>query len=202
MSRPYRIVVQKALQSEVTVGDRSTLRITLDPILPEEQLEELLARVLERDGWEPAGADRWRKQTGEGEVTTVDIAAREVITEVEARRQVTEQVRRELRGDTWNWRQMREMTAQELDERRRQAAEELGGEVSEERRRQVEQELAAEVRRQLESGAAERRRLANRIVIEVMSEALKERARELGTVRHIDERWDGEEYELTIAISE
>ncbi|MBI2301476.1 MAG: hypothetical protein HYU66_21430 [Armatimonadetes bacterium] len=202
MSRPYRIVVQKVVESEVTAEDRSTLRLQVDPVLGEGETDALLEGVLARRGWERAGDGVWRKERGEGETMTLDVAKREVTTTLELRRKVEQQVRRELRGDTWNWRQMREMTAQELAEVRRQEEERLTAEVSGRQVARAEEELQSEVGRRLAEGAPERRQEVNRIVVETVAEALRQKARELGNVDRVDEAWDGDEYELTISIRE
>ncbi|NUQ00426.1 MAG: hypothetical protein HUU35_11295 [Armatimonadetes bacterium] len=202
MSRPYRIVVQKVVEQDIRADDRSTLRLKLDPVLPEERLTEVLEQSLARHGWRRTADGVYEKERGEGESMTCDIEAREVTTVIEIEETVRHEVRKELRGDTWNWRQMREMTDEELEEVRRIEEARLEAEVSAEEHQRAASALRETVRERLESGADERRREVNRIVLEVMSEALKERAGELGNVQHIDEKWDGEDYELTISVAE
>ena len=202
MSRPYRILVQKVVEQEVTAGDRSTLRLKLDPVLPPERLAEVLGEVLQRNGWERTADGAYEKDRGDGENLTCDVATGEVTAVIELETQVRQTVHKEIRGDTWNWRQMREMTDQELDDVRQREEEKLTAEVTAHQRDEAESALREEVRRRLDEGADERRREVNRVVLEVMGEALKEKAAELGQVQRVDEHWDGEAYELTIAVKD
>lgn len=202
MSRPYRIVVQKLVESEVRAGDRSTLRLKIDQILSEEDTDRLLSGALERNGWTKAGDGVYKKRVGEDELMTLDVGQRELTTEIEAGTTVTQQRRRELRGDTWNWKQMREMTRDEMTALREKAESELGDEVTEEARQEAYDQLKADLARRLDEGEPERRKEVNRLVIETVSEALKEKARELGNVQRVDESWHGDDYELTITVSE
>lgn len=202
MSRPYRVVVQRVVEREVNAEDRTVLRLKLDPILPEERLDEVLGEVLERNGWTRGDDGRYRQERGDGETLTCDVEQREVACEIAIEATVREVVRRELRGDTWNWRQMREMTDEELADLQRAEAEKLESCVSEAELEKRANQIRDEVTRRLQEGEAERREMVNKLVIEVTAEALKEKAAELGTVKSLDERWDGQDYELTIQISE
>ncbi len=202
MSRPYRIVVQRVVEREVNAEDRTVLRLKLDPILPEERLDEVLGEVLSRDGWEPTGDGCYRQERGDGETLTCDVKAREVSCEIAVETTIREVVRRELKGDTWNWRQMREMTDEELADLQRAEAERLESCISETELERRATEIRDEVARRLAAGDEARREMVNKLVIEVTGAALKEKATELGTVKSLDERWDGQDYELTIRISE
>jgi hypothetical protein len=202
MSRPYRIVVQRVVEREVNAEDRTVLRLKLDPILPEERLDEVLGAVLEKNGWERTADGTYQQSRGDGETLTCDVKAREVSCEIAVETTVREVVRKELRGDTWNWRQMREMTDEELAELEQAEAERLESCISETDLAKRAEEIREEVSQRLAEGDAERRETINKLVIEVTAEALKEKASELGTVKSLDERWDGQDYELTIQISE
>ncbi len=202
MSRPYRIVVKKVVEQEITADDRSTARLKLDPILPEERLSEVLADALRRHGWRETADGVFEKERGEGESMTCDVESREVTTTIRIETTIRQELHKEIRGDTWNWRQMREMTADELDEVRRREEEKLAEQLAREPAAAGKETLRAEAGERLRAGEAERRQEINRLVLEVMSEALKEKAGELGNVERIDERWDGDEYELTISVAE
>lgn len=202
MSRPYRILVQKVVEQKVTAADESVVQLQLDPILPEERLSELLADALTRRGWQPRGDNQYETVGPAGEELVCDLPAREVRARLAAETQVQQQVTRELHGDTWNWRQMREMTAAELDEIRAREEAQLVAEVTQTQRDRAETGLRRQVRERLEAGEDERRRALNGVVIEVVAQALKERAAELGHVENVSEHWDGDEYELTISLSE
>lgn len=97
---------------------------------------------------------------------------------------------------------MREMTDAELEQVRRREEENLEATVSESQKERATEALTGEVRERLERDEPARRKEINRLVLEVMSEALKRKAAELGNVERVDEKWDGEDYEMTISISE
>ncbi len=199
MSRPYRIVVQRTVEQEVSAEDRSVLRLNLD----EQVTEEQLAAALARQGWVEAEPGVWTKERAEGETMSCELAAREVVTVVSGVRTLAERRERELRGDTWNWKQMREMTAEELEALRAAEEEKLGEPLSESRVRGAERELAAQVSAQLQAGADERRREVGRVVVEALAESLRARAASLGTVTSTSEgQWQGDDFELTLTISE
>jgi len=202
MSRPYRIVVKKVIEEELAAADRATLRLSLDPVLPAERLDALLAAALERHGWEQTAPGVWRKAAGDEVELACDVAAREVTATVHLRETLREERRRELKGDTWNWREQREMTDHELEALRRDAEERLSTGIADHKRRQAERDLRQRAADLLAASADERRRAVNRLVLEVLSDALKEKAQELGQVERIDEAWHGEDFELTIAIAE
>lgn len=202
MSRPYRIVIQKVIEHEVSAADRSTLRLALDDLVPGPRLAELLREALERNGWTEVEPGVFEKERGDGETMSCDVSEREVTTVIELERTVSETLRRELRGDTWNWVAGREMTAAELEEVQRRAADALVASGTDERQNEAAEELRREATARLEAGDAERRREVNRLVLEVTAAALKEKARELGSVEQVDEAWHGDEYELTIAVRE
>ncbi|MCC7490787.1 MAG: hypothetical protein IT204_00480 [Fimbriimonadaceae bacterium] len=202
MSRPYRIVVKQVLEQEVTAADRTTSRLKLDPVLPEERLDEVLVAVLRRRGWQEVEPGVYEQPSDDATQTVCDVAAREVTTTLELRQTVRDEAQRELRGDTWNWRQMRELTEQEMAELRAAEEARLAAELATDRVSAAERGLRQAASERLAAGATQRRAELNRIVLEVVGEALKEKAAELGQVDRIDERWDGEAYELTIAVSE
>ena len=56
---------------------------------------------------------------------------------------------------------------------------------------------------QLQAGADERRREVGRVVVEALAESLRARAASLGTVTSTSEgQWQGDDFELTLTISE
>jgi len=207
MSRPYRILVRKAIREEVRVGDRSTIKLNLDDILPPEEMKAILEEVLARHGWERT-EEGWKKDRGQGEVMTLDLDTLEVVTTVEREEVIERVVEREARGDTWNWRRMREMTEEELrqdqERLRRQVEKQLEQELNlEQLKSRRQQELQEEILRHLEETEPERREELNRIVLEVYAEALKQKARSLGEIEEMREEWrSNEEYELVISIAE
>jgi len=202
MSKPYRIVVTKVVEQEVRSEDRSTLKLDLDELLGADRTTELLARVLERRGWTELEPGRFERPGAVDESTVCDVASREVTTTVVAERTLSERRQREIRGDTWDWKAMREKTPEEMAEVRRREEEKLDAAISEQRVRQTEDELRQAAAQRLADGADERRREVNRLVLEVTGEALKEHAQKLGSVGATQEAWHGEDYELTISISE
>lgn len=199
MSRPYRILVRRVVEKEVVAEDTSTLRLDLDEAVSEEQL----ARALEREGWTEREPGVWEKERADGETMSCDLAEREVTTTITVGTTLREERERELRGDTWNWRDMREMTAEEMAALRAAEEAKLSGDVSDYRVRQTERKLRAGAAEQLEAGSEDRRREVNRVVIEALAESLKERAATLGQVVSSDNgQWQGDEFELTITIRE
>jgi len=199
MSRPYRILVRRVVEKEVVAEDSSTLKLDLDDNVSEEQL----ARALAREGWTEREPGVWEKERADGETMSCDLGEREVTTTITVGTTLSEERERELRGDTWNWREMREMTAEEMAALRAAEEAKLSGDISDYRVRQTERKLRAGAAEQLESGSEERRREVNRVVIEALAESLKDRAATLGQVVASDEgKWQGDEFELTITIRE
>ncbi len=199
MSRPYRILVRRTVEKEVVAEDKSTLKLDLDETVTEEQL----ARALEREGWTQTEPGVWEKERADGETMSCDLAEREVTTTITVGTTLREERERELRGDTWNWREMREMTPEEMAALRAGEEAKLSGDISDHRVRQTERKLRADAAGQLETGADERRREVNRVVIEALAESLKDRAATLGQVVSSDGgQWQGDEFELTITIRE
>ena len=207
MSRPYRILVRKVVHEEVRAGDRSTIRLNLDRLLPPEEMKALLEEVLARHGWEHT-EDGWKQERASGETMTLDPETLEVVTTLEREDVIEQDLEREARGDTWNWRRRREMTEDELrqdqERLRRQVEQQLEREVKlDELKAGRQRELQQEIAGQLEAGEPERREALNRIILEVYSEAIKQKARTLGDIEEMREEWHGdEEYELVISIAE
>lgn len=202
MSRPYRILVQKVIEEELRAADRSVLYLRLDPVLPEADLERILTAVLARRGWVEVEPGVFEQPREDGQSVTLDLTERTVTTEVALARTLRETRRRKLEGDTWNWHEQREMTDEEFAQMQQSATDALGDSVTESRRRRAEEALRTQAAAALAETADERRREVNQLVLEVLAEALKEKAAELGHVERVDEQWQGEDYELTISIAE
>lgn len=183
MSRAYRISISESLRRHVQIEDgvRSSLEVL--PVLPKERMVELLAEELARRGFHREEGRAVREQDGirvaialdSGEVTAT--AARSEAIELEASRTAVTTTEQRAAVES----AVRQRVQAELERAAQGRAEAIQKEVT----------------RKLESALRELGPELDAVVNRVTAEALKAKARELGTIEEISEDESGS---LTIKV--
>lgn len=190
------------METDVHADDKVTNKLNIDPILDERQMQELLKEALGKRGYTENEDGKWVKETETGEHQEVDLNSMEVTTRVTAKEKITKEKTLEVVGDAYA-RADRE-TQKEKHRQEAEARLEKTLKITDDEKEAKKEDLIRQIGEQLSKSADARREELLGIVAEVQGEALKEKAKGLGTIMSIDERTneDGSEYELRIKISE
>jgi hypothetical protein len=185
MSRAYRIKVLETVRRILRARDGISTQLEL-PILPPEQMAQLLAAELQRRGFSPGGQGLARKQA---EVT---IAVQPETATVTVQAEATQKVR--LEGDKEGLVLEEGRSAQATEQGlRRQLRKEL-----DERAQQQTAQLQSRVTEQLEAQLGALRQELDQVVNRVTAEALKRKAAQLGQIKEITD--DPQSGSLTITL--
>lgn len=204
MSYPFRVTVSKSIEEVVSTADRIVKKVTLRPVLGDADMKDLLADALEKHGWKPSATPGvYEKEGPEGVHETFDLESmtHTTVAEVSGKIERTETV--EAHGDMdFEGRgvsveeareRLRRKTEQELEKRIR---------ISDEEREARRRELEVHAADALSAGAGERAREWNEIERDVYAEALKEKAKQLGSIVDVQESENGGNFSMTITINE
>lgn len=189
MSRAYRIRVKESIRRDVKAEDSITTQIELLEILPPEQMGELLARELEEHGFERQDDGTLVREEGNGVCITVEPCTGEVTIRAESEDKVEIEGSREGYGydDVGpNSKQIKEKLSKEL-------LSDL-----EKRAQQQEEKVQTAATQKLEKELADLQPEMDEVVGRVTSEALKQKAAQMGTIKEISE--DREAGSLTITL--
>ncbi len=190
MSQIYRIKLSENLVVEVDAcaENRVVHRIEIAPVLPPEDMGKLLVEALIRRGWNRREDGRLEKTNSKtGEERVLDPEA--MTLEAKIRGTMKKKVDQVLVGSRKNINQKKL-----IQERDRQVEEE---------KRILESKIRAEAARRLEESAKERAGEVQEALRDVYAEALKKKARTLGTVTEIrEETGEDGRYRLTIKVAE
>ncbi len=188
MSRAYRITVREAETRELRGSDEIATRLELLDILPPEETAALLKGALAERGFKEQTDGTLTRQDG-GLTVTVDPCDGSVSVKSEVAETVGLEVKRHTSGydDIGPTEQdirgrMKDQLKADLDKKAEQEAARLQGEATEALEKHLD-ELQPEL---------------GRIVNKVTREALKQKARSMGTVTEVHE--DAEAGNLTIKI--
>jgi hypothetical protein len=189
MSRAYRIRVKESLKRDLKAEDRIKTQIELLEILPCEQMGELLAAELEQRGFERQEDGTLVRKGENGVTVTVEPCSGEVTIAAEAADTV------ELEGSREGFgyddvgpgsKQIKERLSKELqadlEKRAQQHAEKVQGAAT----------------AKLEKELADMQPEITEVVNRVTSEALKQKAAQMGQIKEITE--DAENGSLTIKV--
>lgn len=202
MSYPYRIRVSKAVSADVDAKDKVTQKIRLQPILDEDAMRSLLKEALKKQGFEEDEDGKLVKERETGERQVVDLESLEIETSLGANEEITKEKTLEVVGDAY----ARDDRERMKEKHRKEAEERLDKtlKITDEEVDAKKQDLIAKIGDQLASSQEDRTRELHEAIQEVTAEALKEKARSMGTVMSVEEgrSADGSEYELTIKITE
>lgn len=198
MSYPYRVVVTKGVEENISASDRSEKTLEVPPILDQEAARGLLEQALERRGWVKREDGKLAK-TEDGLEQVFDIETGKVVTTVEDEDTIKKELTLEGHGDSWS----RPTAADEEALRRKVEAEvDKRLEISESEREARQEALEERLAKKLSETDAARTEELNEVLLEVYAESLKEKAKGLGNVTEVREERVEEtgEYELVIRV--
>ena len=188
MSRAYRITVKESETRDLKGSDEICTQLELLEILPPEQMADLLRGELKGRGFEEQ-EDGTLKRTDGDTTVTVDPCNGEVSVKSVVGEEVTIEVKREATGyddvgpdqDTIRER-VKQQLQQDLNKKAERETERLQGQATEKLEKKLD-ELQPEL---------------GQVINKVTREALKEKAKQMGTVKEVAE--DAESGNLTIKI--
>ncbi|MBL8678410.1 MAG: hypothetical protein JNK05_04560 [Myxococcales bacterium] len=182
-----RIVRSKDRSKDVSAQDEIHIDVRLLPVLPEEEMREILRRVLEGDGWKRQSDGSLTKSI-DGVVAELDPDASRVVLRAVEKKTVTVTERRGFDKDTSD-----EEIDKQLDE---------GAKAQLDRAAKAEEEALsrAAVARLLGAEPSLREQIQTALN-KVYREALEKRAKQLGAVEWVKEQGDpGGNYEVTLVV--
>ena len=201
MSRPYRIKLKQSVTKTVSDSDKVTQKITLDTVLSQPEMRDILKEELKKAGFKETNGKLVKKRET-GEVQTVDLETLEVVTEVEIERSI--KVDREV---TVKSKQDSEhMSKNQKDKFKKKAKADLLAKIEAEATTAARKQQAALARLVADTLAAsekERNLELSRAVKDTYKEAIKKKAASMGNVVSVEERGTGSsDYEMVIRITE
>ncbi len=187
MSRAYRIKVSETVRKVIRAEDHISSQLEVLDVLPSDQMADLLAEELVKQGFERDGDQVVRTEC---ETTvSVDLKTGTVTVKAEKDREVT--AKGEKSGNAYDdYGPGRKESKKKLKE---DPAKELEGEVS-----QRQETLQRQVTDKLESQLADLRKELDQAVNRATAEALKQKAAKLGQIKELTE--DPETGSLTIVV--
>jgi hypothetical protein len=182
-----RIVRSKDRSQDVSAQDEIHVDVKLLPVLPEEQMREILRRVLEADGWSKQEDGSLTKNI-EGVVAQLEPDASRVVLRAVEKKTITITERRGFDKDTKD-----EDIDQQLDTG-------LDDQMNRAKKAQREALSRAVVTRLLGAEPSLREQVQTALN-KVYREALEQRAKQLGSVEWVKEQGDpGGNYEVTLVV--
>jgi len=188
MSRAYRIKVRESMTRDIRAEDCIKTQIEMLEVLPPEDMAELLAKELERRGFERQ-EDGTLVRNGDGVCVTVEPCTCEVTVAAETEQRVQLEGTREGYG------------YDDIGPSGKTIRERLVSEVKADLERRAEQSAArlqSEATQKLEKKLAELQPEMTKVVNRVTAEALKQKAAQMGDVKEVHE--DTEAGTLTIKV--
>lgn len=189
MSRAYRIKVKESLKRDVKAEDSIRTQIELIEVLPAEQMGELLARELERRGFKEGDDGALTRTEENGVVIVVEPCTGEVTIRAETEQTVEVEGTREGFG------------YDDVGPNSRQVKGRLSKELIDDLEKRVENEAAkvqSAATSKLEKALGDLQPELTEVVNRVTSDALKQKASQMGTIKEISE--DPESGSLTIKL--
>lgn len=188
MSRAYRISVKESVNRVIKAEDRVSTQLEILEVLPPEQMGELLARELEKRGFERQGNVLVRQEEN-GIRIKVNSCTGEVTVSAEMAERV--EAEKEVHGSAYDdvgpgSKAVREQLKQE-------ARKKLEKEVEEKRTG-----LQSKVTDQLEGELADLKQELDQVVNRVTADALKQKAASMGQIKEMTE--DPQTGNLTIVV--
>jgi hypothetical protein len=176
MSRAYRIRVRETLNRDIVASDQISTCLELLDILPQDQMADLLARELQRRGFESRDGKLYREQDGVRVI--VDPHSGQVTIEAEQ----TEHLQLQAEGEGRAW----DDVGPSSDNIRKQLSKNLRKDLerlSEEETNRLQQQASEK----LEASLDQLRRELDEVVNRVTAEALKQKAASLGQIKELTE---------------
>lgn len=186
MSRVYRVRISDTLEQVVHVADGVTTKIDLIPILPKEQMSNLLAQELLKKGFKQSETSLSRL-SNKGVNVSLDMETGEVKVSISHNVNVQESASADFNEDTDR--------VSESDANRR-AREQIQAQLQQKVEKR-KQELQQQTTSTLEKELKELRQEMDEVINSVTSAALKIRASQLGDIEDIK---DDNEGNITIKV--
>jgi hypothetical protein len=186
MSRAYRISVSESLNRVVSAEDGVCSKLELLPLLSQEELAGLLAEELARRGFSREGSVALRTEA-DGVRVAIDLQTGDVSVTLAGQQQLSLE-----RNTTVT------LTDVQMREHGEELAQELVRQQLEEDATEAQAQLREQVTRRLEARLKDLKQELDQVTNRVTAEALKVRARQLGTVEEISE--DPSTGSLTIKV--
>jgi FtsH ternary system domain X5 len=187
MSRAFRICIRESLRKVMRAEDRVSTQLELLPILPPEQLTELLTAELAARGFVQKGDTMQRSQKG----VTVTVAPASATVTVQASARENIDLETEASGFATS-------RGGKAAERAREALRNQARQSLETRSEMSQQALQADVTAALEAELVGLGQELNQVVNRVTAEALKRKAAQLGAVKQVTD--DPQSGSLTIVV--
>lgn len=200
MSYPYRVKVKDSVVTVVSDCDSTTQTIALEQILTEPEMADLMKQALKERGFKEKGGVLEKKHQS-GEVEVFDPSTMEVKTTLTLEEQVKLTEQTEVRANRDDDR----MSSKEKSDFEKKAKEDFRKKLEtkvQKKAENIKSGMAGKIATQLEKSKEKRTQTLREAIMEVYAQALKTKAASMGTVDTIEESGDGDEYELTISISE
>lgn len=191
MSRAYRITIKESLSRHVQVDDGVQSRLELLPILSKERTADLLAAELEKKGFTRQG-DKAIRRDGDGVEVEIDLTTGDVSVAVVGHADI--ELKDERAGLVTDDARGAEETRAEGEARLRAQSRA----VLEAQARSEEERLREQVTKKLSGKLGDLKSELDGVVNRVTADALKLKARELGTVEEVHE--DANTGTLTIKV--
>ncbi len=191
MSKVYQIRLGSSIEDTIHARDEVRHRVELTPILDAESMDEVLGAALVAEGWTEHEDGVFQQIGPGGEVFVWDIEGAVVTATVEVKRDVEADLSATGWGDSAA--QARQDATSALARQRALVEADV---------RETEASLEGQLSAALVAGDDARQQVLNRVIQRVYGEALKRKAAHMGTVLSVEERQDGDEYELVIRLSE
>ncbi len=187
MSRSYRVSVRECVNKVIKAEDSISTELEILEILPKEQMSQLLADELEKDGFRRDSNLLVKEE--DGVVVTVDTETGKVTVSSEAAE--TTKIEGERHGRAYD----------DIGPHASQIREGLRQELQKDLERKVEKktsELQGKVTDKLEGKLGDLRQDLDKVVNRVTAEALKRKAASMGQIKEMTE--DPQSGSLTIVV--
>ena len=149
--------------------------------------------MLAEDGWEEAEPDRFESEGPDGETLAIDLEAMELTATLSAEKEVAAEVKATGQGES------NRIARQEARVQLEEKADAIGDQLEDAGQREIRKETTD---RLTESEDARRRRM-NELLQRVYTEALKQKAVQLGDILEVRESTgDAGDYELLIRVAQ
>jgi hypothetical protein len=198
MSRAYWVKLAATVSEVINEGDSAVHRVKLDSILSEQEMTELLEACLgEEDGWEKGDDGKYRKTLEDGTEMVWDVEKGEVEASIEVSKEITEKV--EVRGQSdEDYADHKERATRNAEKNLQNAKSHAKSKIRDEA-----DKIRQEATEKLTGNEQERNEEINEVVQKAYAEAVKRKARQLGSVTSQTEGTNAKgQYELTITVSE
>lgn len=189
MSRAYWVKLGSSIQETIKAGDKTSTKVDVKNICPEAEMEDILRKNLENEGWEKTGENEYEKEV-EGVNHKWDVKTGKVEASLEEEEEVTEKVKVKSRG--YN-----------NDSAREQAKKDLKAKEDETRKKisNKEKALQKKISKRLAESESSRNEEVNKVLQGTYKDAIKRKARRMGRVTsEVESKTAEGGYELDITI--